>query len=254
MPRIISKIKSLVFKKKRVPLACEMSLDSTHTHTDACFVEIAPLSIVELFQSQGCESCPPAIPAIHKATDHNPNILLLSYDVTYWDGRSGWKDTHGNSTWDARQRAYVMKWGRQGIFTPQVIIDGISDGVGRQEGEVNDILAKAVEVRNNMELSVGLEKASGADLKIASETAETEKYDVLLVTYDPKAETVKIGGGPNKGKKVVHKNVVKDVLKIDEWEGGNTTVALPNFGADGFERVALLQQGEGGQIVAAAKV
>lgn len=171
-----------------------------------------------------------------------------------WDGRSGWKDTHGNSAWDARQRAYVTKWARQGIFTPQIIVDGVADGVGRQEGEVTDILSKAIETRNNMDFAVGLEKASNYELKIASERAETEKFDVVLITYDPRTETVKIGKGPNKGKKVPHKNVVKDIAKIEEWEGGNKTIPLPEFGSDGLERVVALQKGDGGQIVAALKL
>ncbi len=254
MAAALKKIKSLFAKKQRAPLACEMSLDPTHEHTDACFIEFAPLSVVELFQSQGCVSCPAAIPSIHKAVGANPNVVLLSYDVTYWDARSGWKDTHGNAAWDARQRAYVTKWARQGIFTPQVIVDGIADGVGRQEGEVNDILSKAIETRNNMDWAVGLEKASNYELKIASEKTETEKYDVILVTYDPQTELVKIGSGPNKGKKMPHTNLVKDLAKIEEWEGGNKVIPLPEFGADGFNRVVLLQQGEGGQIVAALQV
>lgn len=59
---------------------------------------------------------------------NNPNLLLLTYDVTYWD-QPGWKDTFGNP-WDQRQRTYVTKWGRGGIFTPQIVVDGVSDGIG----------------------------------------------------------------------------------------------------------------------------
>ena len=193
MAAALNKIKTLFYRKKKAPLACTMSLDPNHIHTDACFVEFAPLSVIELFQSQGCESCPPAIPNIHSAIANNHNVLLLTYNVTYWDSRSGWKDTHGNSAWDARQRAYVTRWKRSGIFTPQVIIDGVADGVGRQEGDVTNILSQAIETRNNMDWSVGLEKISNYELKIASEKSETETYDVILITYDPGNETVKIG-------------------------------------------------------------
>ncbi len=229
------------------------STDVLQTHTDACFVDILPLSIVELFQSQGCESCPPAIPLIHSAVLQNPNVLLLTYNVTYWDGRSGWKDTHGISGWDARQKQYVTRWARKGVFTPQIVIDGIADGVGRQEGEVSQVLSKAIEARNNQDWSVGLEAGPGG-LKIASERIETEVYDVLMITYTPGPETVKVEKGPNKRKKMVHANIVRDIAKIEEWAGGNKTVPLPELPRDGQERVAILQQSNGGPMVAALKL
>lgn len=66
-------------------MVCAMDLahDPNHVHTDACFVEIQPLAIAEFFQSQGCAACPDAIPLIHKAAGGNPNVLLLTYNVTY---------------------------------------------------------------------------------------------------------------------------------------------------------------------------
>ena len=254
MASVISKVKTLFFRKRKAPLACTMSLDPDHVHTDACFLEIKPLSVVELYQSQGCESCPPAVPNIHKALGSNPNALLLTYNVTYWDGRSDWKDTHGNSAWDARQRAYVTKWGRSGIFTPQIIIDGIADGTGRQDGEVTDVLSKAIESRNSMEWSVGIEVVSPTELRIASETGETESYDVILITYDPRPDNVKIGKGPNKRKKLEHINIVKDLVKIEEWAGGVQQVPVPENSDAKLQRVAILQKGQGGPIVAATKL
>lgn len=76
------------------------------------------LTVVELFQSQGCSSCPPANANILRIAD-DPNLLVLTYEVTYWD-RLGWKDTFGNSAFDERQRAYARSLGRTNVFTPQV--------------------------------------------------------------------------------------------------------------------------------------
>lgn len=248
-------LKSFFFRKKRAPLACSMSLDSAHVHSDACFAEIRPLSIVELFQSQGCASCPPAIPLIHEQVVPNPNALLLTYDVTYWDAHSGWVDTFGDKAWDARQKAYVTRWGRDGVFTPQVVVDGVVDGVGRKEGEVMEIFGRAVEMRNGMDWGVGIERVDATSVRVASERVDVEELcDVLLVTYDPVVRSVKVGKGTSKGKKVRHANVVKDVSKIEEWRGGVLQVGVQDFGEDGFERVVILQQGSGGPIVAALKM
>ncbi len=242
-----------LFKRRKVPLACMMSLDQGHVHTQACFVEIMPLSVVELFQSQGCVSCPPALPLIHDATN-NPNLLLLTYDVTYWNSSSGWEDTFGSIHWDARQRQYVTKWGRNGLFTPQIVVDGASDGIGATKDEVNQIIVQAMEKRNGMTWALGIDRV-GSELRLASELSEADMvYDVLLVTYDPALQTVKVGKGPNKGKKVPHRNVVKELMKIGEWKGGIETLPLPTPTNYGYERVALVQGGIGGPIVAALKL
>ncbi|KIW99728.1 uncharacterized protein Z518_11141 [Rhinocladiella mackenziei CBS 650.93] len=242
-----------LFKRRKAPLACMMSLDQGHTHTQACFVDIMPLSVVELFQSQGCKSCPPALPLIHDATN-NPNLLLLTYDVTYWNPSSGWDDTFGSTQWDSRQRQYVTKWGRNGLFTPQIIVDGVSDGIGATKDDVNQVIMKAMELRNGMTWALGIDRV-GNELRLASELPEADMvYDVFIIQYDPQLQTVKVGKGPNKGKKVPHRNVVKGLMRIGEWRGGITSVPLPNMKNDGSERVAIVQGGVGGPIIAALKL
>ncbi|TIW31448.1 MAG: DUF1223 domain-containing protein, partial [Mesorhizobium sp.] len=52
-----------------------------------------PLTVVELFTSQGCSSCPPANANLIKVKDR-PGVLALSFNVTYWD-YLGWKDIFG---------------------------------------------------------------------------------------------------------------------------------------------------------------
>ena len=50
-----------------------------------------PLSVVELFTSQGCSSCPPADEVLGEYADRE-DILALSFNVDVWDW-IGWKDT-----------------------------------------------------------------------------------------------------------------------------------------------------------------
>jgi hypothetical protein len=91
-------------------------------------------------------------------------------------------------------------------------------------------------------------------IKIASETTETEVFDVVVIGYDKSAEKVKVGKGPNKGKKMLHMNMVKDVTKIEEWAGGPKVVMYPDMAGDGLEHVVVLQQASGGMIVAACRL
>lgn len=246
-------ITKLFTRRRNRQLACTMHLsDPNHIHTDACFVEIVPLSVVELYQSQGCKSCPPALPTIHKSIDNASNTLLLTYDVTYWDN-ADWKDTFGRSAWDARQRAYVTKWGRTGIFTPQVVVDGVADGVGARQGEVSDIISRARDMGNQLAWTISIDKL-GDELLIKSDRAEAETHDIVVVSYDPKSQVVKVGKGTNKGKKMPYRNLVTDIQKIGEWRGGELKVDLPQYVQDGYERVALVQGQTGGPIVGALKV
>jgi len=239
-----------LFKRRKVPLACVMSMDQGHTHTPACFVDIMPLSVVELFQSQGYKSCLPVLPSIHDATN-NPNLLLLTYDVTSWNASSGWDDTFASTQWDSRQRQYLTKWGRTELFTPQVVVDGVSDAIGT---DINQAITKAMTLRNGMTWVVGIDRV-GNELRLASEMVEADMtYDVVIVKYDPMLQTIKVGKGPNKGKKVPHRNIVKELMKIGEWKGGVAAIPLPNIEADGYQRVALVQGGVGGPIMAALKL
>ena len=74
-----------------------------------------PRAVVELFTSQGCSSCPPANAVLNGLADR-PDLLALSFAVTYWD-QLGWKDKFGSPRFTARQRDYAAA-GRGQVATP----------------------------------------------------------------------------------------------------------------------------------------
>jgi hypothetical protein len=67
-------------------------------------------TVVELFESQGCSSCPPANANLNAIADR-PDILALNFAVTYWD-QLGWKDTFAQPGFTARQWDYARAGGR----------------------------------------------------------------------------------------------------------------------------------------------
>lgn len=99
--------------------------------------------------------------------------------------------------------------------------------------------------------------ANDTEIRIDTDRAEAEVHNILLVVYRGGDEIVKAGRGPNKGKKLKHRNVVRQVIKIGEWQGGSLVMTLPTPRSSmqqGEEAAVLVQAGAGGPIIAAVKL
>ena len=98
-------------------------------------------TVVELFQSQGCSSCPPAAANVAAISDR-ADVLALSFAVDYWD-RLGWKDTFSKAAWTARQYAYARAMGRgDNVYTPQVVVNGRVEGDGLEPGALAGLMSR----------------------------------------------------------------------------------------------------------------
>ena len=86
--------------------------------------------VVELFTSQGCSSCPPADALMHDLAARE-DVIPLALHVDYWD-YIGWKDPFGNPAHADRQRAYAAAGNRRTIYTPEMVVGGVTDIVGTQ--------------------------------------------------------------------------------------------------------------------------
>ena len=84
--------------------------------------------MIELFTSQGCNSCPPADKLLGKLAP-NPNLIPLTLSVDYWD-YLGWKDTLALHAHTKRQRNYARVRGDMNVYTPQAIVNGVKYAVG----------------------------------------------------------------------------------------------------------------------------
>src|SRR5690349_15374679 len=156
-----------------------------------------PVQVVELFTSQGCSSCPPANDAVAKISAR-PEILALSFGVTYWDDL-GWKDTFAQAKFTDRQWDYAHGFRRAQVATPQVVVNGRTDTVGGSVPEIDAALRRAP-------LAAGPEVALTATQATVSGAAPARPADVWLVRYDPRVVAVPVKRGENTGKTLPHKN------------------------------------------------
>ena len=204
-----------------------------------------PLTVIELFTSQGCSSCPPANTNLARLADR-PDVLALSFGVTYWD-QLGWKDTFASKTFTDRQWAYAKGLKHGQVWTPQVVINGRADVVGTTLAEIDAAARKAPIGAGGPQLSV-----SSGVLTISA-AARPAKADVWLVRYDPAIVQVPIKRGENTGKTLPHRNVVRELTRLGAYAGPAQTYRLPPPGPANLRTAILVQAGPGGPILAAAR-
>lgn len=90
----------------------------------------APRPVVgELFTSEGCSSCPPADASVAELSRTRPDLLPLTFHVTYWNDL-GWRDPYPLEAATQRQQRYVALGASPEVYTPALIADGKCDAVG----------------------------------------------------------------------------------------------------------------------------
>ena len=201
------------------------------------------LQVVELFQSQGCSSCPPANANVMALADR-PGVLTLSWQVTYWD-YLGWKDSFAQAAFTARQRAYAGALGHDGVFTPQVVVNGRGDVVGTARGEVEQALSRFDRGGDAVKLALGAGEVTV--------TGRSPASSVYLVRYDPRIVQIPIKAGENGGRTLPHRNVVREFALLGKFSGGTQRFSLPASKLAGLKTAVLLQTGAAGPIVAAVR-
>ncbi|MHA6644768.1 DUF1223 domain-containing protein [Mesorhizobium sp. A623] len=209
---------------------------------DAASAKMKPLTVVELFTSQGCSSCPPANANLVKLAGR-PGVLALSFGVTYWD-YLGWKDSFAKPEFTTRQISYEPSLGRSGPFTPQIVVDGTVDTVGNRLADIEALISRS-HTGNKPLLSLAANK-----IRIGKGEAPGGKADVWLVRFQPGIVEVPIARGENTGRTLPHANVVQSLTKLGTWTGKAVVLPLPT--ARGSLRTAVLvQTPKGGPILAA---
>lgn len=204
---------------------------------------LSPLPVVvELFTSQGCSSCPPANANLITLSTR-PNILALSFAVTYWD-RLGWKDTFGKAEFTDRQIAYETPLNQFGPYTPQMVINGTSTAIGNKLGDVDSLIASA-EPLSGPTLDIGT-----AMLSIGSGQAPGSGANIWRVTYDPNVVEVPVGRGENSGRTLAHTHVVHDLQNLGTWTGAALDLPLQPT-PQGLKTAILVQLPDGGPILSA---
>lgn len=166
--------------------------------------------IVELFTSQSCSSCPPADQNL-AALAENPNIIPLSFHVTYWN-HLHWEDTLSREFSTQRQRSYSRSFGNGRVYTPQMLVNGRREFVGSNRARVNDALSQAKSLER-----IDIQK-DGEALNITLPNIESGEYDLWIAGVKDE-HTQEIPSGENRGRTVTYKNAVLTFQSGGAWDG-----------------------------------
>jgi len=187
----------------RLPVAL---LAAALSITPALATDPAHPVVIELYQSQGCSSCPPAIANINAIADR-PDVLALTFAVTYWD-RLGWKDTFAKPAFTARQWDYARAGFLGQVATPQTIVNGraVTNGGNR---------AALIQTIRQADRGVSGPAIAAANGRVTVGVGSAPRpATVWLVRYDGRTLNVPIRAGENGGRTLAHRNVVRGAVSL----------------------------------------
>ena len=221
--------------------------------------------LVELFTSEGCSSCPPA-DAFLETLDrlqpiHGAELIVLSEHVDYWN-HNGWRDPYSSHLYSERQNFYAQRFGRDSVYTPQMVVDGSREFLGSDSRSADAVLAQALKVAKiDIRLS-NIAIAGTRDLKVRVETDTlspslthngSDVYVAVLVSH---VES-NVSSGENSGHTLTHTGVVRRLLKIGNVQPGqsfakNIQVTLDSsLKRENLRLVAFVQEARVGRVIGA---
>ncbi|MDH5538630.1 MAG: DUF1223 domain-containing protein [Rhizobacter sp.] len=170
--------------------------------------KVAP--VVELYTSEGCNSCPPADRWL-SALKADPGVVAMAFHVDYWD-RLGWKDRFASQAYTQRQAQQRQSNGARFSYTPQVVVDGAD----RQDWRARPAPASTRDraparltldmSREGGRITATVKALPGAPAQLAAYWAVTEHDHVTAVK-----------AGENDGVTLVHDYVVREVQPVAAW-------------------------------------
>ncbi len=179
-----------------------------------------------------------------------PGVIALSMHVDYWD-YIGWEDTLADPKFTKRQHYYAAAENSKMVYTPQVIVGGITRAVGTDRSEIVQAVHQMQSQANPVSVTATRDQGQ-INIQASANIALGTGAAVYVVQYQPEV-TVDIGRGENAGRTVTYYNVVKSWDEAGRWAGAAPFSAKVDAGPKG-EWVVIIQEAGYGKILAAAKV
>jgi hypothetical protein len=224
--------------------------------TERTALETRGFALVELYTSEGCSSCPPAdavVAKIEKESADKP-IYILAYHVDYWN-HLGWKDQFSSADYSKRQRDYAHYLKTDGVYTPQIVVNGKTEFVGSEEGKLRNAINTNLQNTAATKISLDAVNVTPKQLTLKYDINSADKNTVLQVAVVEKSATSKVAAGENSGRTLGHVQIVRKLQQVNlKGEAGSANISLPDgFNNKGWEIIGFLQDKSSGAVSGAAK-
>jgi hypothetical protein len=219
--------------------------------------------LLELFTSEGCSSCPPADRLLELLDQQQPvpgaDLIVLSEHVDYWD-RLGWKDPFSSPLFSARQQEYSYRLHGEGVYTPQLVVDGRFGFVGSDGHEAAAAIQEAI---HDPKIPIAISNVSRdrnqltahVEVPGAHQSLSGGRGILYLALADNRAES-HVVRGENAGRALTHVGVTRVLKRVDTLDLGvdtarDITLAIqPEVGVNGSRLVAFIQDIKTGRVLA----
>jgi hypothetical protein len=179
------------------------------------------VAVLELYTSEGCDSCPPADRWLSRIAREGPgadSVVPLAFHVDYWD-RLGWKDRFASARFSERQHALARQAGSRAVYTPGVFFN-FQEFRGWGSGRFNDAL-RAVNgkpARADIRLELDTPRPAQLAIKADFELKTPNKGQAFVALYENKLST-DVKAGENRGVTLRHDYVVREWIGPIEVSG-----------------------------------
>lgn len=229
------------------------------------------VALVELYSSEGCNSCPPADNwlAQWKNSGAAQGVVPLALHVDYWNSL-GWTDRFSQHRFTERQQVLTDLAGGHTIYTPEIFVSGRELRSWSQrdsfQSRIGKVVAEPAQANVALELTGQAPGAFKVAAQFTSQAADAAgQLDAYLAVYENSLSS-QVGAGENSGVTLHHERVVRQWIGPVPLVGGNARIrrdiriqdaavdANLNAPADRFGVVAFVENAATGEVLQVAEL
>jgi hypothetical protein len=175
--------------------------------------------VVELYTSEGCSSCPPAdkwLSTLKSKQAVNPAVIQ-AFHVNYWD-YIGWPDRFATAAHTNRQRQ-IATWNRQnGIYTPQMVLNGDDWRGWRSTGPFNTSVStnKTLATSSINLTQTGADQFEAVVSPVSGSKSVAPTWSAYW-TITEHGHVTRVKAGENSGETLLHDYVVRQYTPMGEY-------------------------------------